>query len=56
MVGTELLLEEARQAGVKQFFGERREVYGSVETGMSTEEDRLAPAALTQPARREVTC
>ena len=44
VVGTGVLLEEARQAGVKRFLQvSTDEVYGSVETGMSTEEDRLAP-------------
>ena len=44
VVGTGILLEEARQAGVKRFLQvSTDEVYGSVETGMSTEEDPLAP-------------
>lgn len=44
VVGTGVLLEEARRAGVKRFLQvSTDEVYGSVETGMSTEEDRLAP-------------
>ena len=44
VVGTGSLLEEARRAGVKRFLQvSTDEVYGSVETGMSTEEDRLAP-------------
>jgi len=44
VVGTGSLLEEARRAGVKRFLQvSTDEVYGSVETGMSSEEDRLAP-------------
>jgi dTDP-glucose 4,6-dehydratase len=44
VVGTGILLEEARQGGVKRFLQvSTDEVYGSVETGMSTEEDPLAP-------------
>ena len=44
VVGTGILLEEARQAGVKRFLQvSTDEVYGSVETGMSTEEDPLSP-------------
>ena len=44
VVGTGVLLEEARRAGVRRFLQvSTDEVYGSVETGMSTEEDRLAP-------------
>lgn len=44
VVGTGVLLEEARRAGTKRFLQvSTDEVYGSVETGMSTEEDRLAP-------------
>lgn len=44
VVGTGVLLEEARRAGVKRFVQvSTDEVYGSVETGMSTEEDRLFP-------------
>jgi dTDP-glucose 4,6-dehydratase len=44
VVGTGVLLEEARRAGVKRFVQvSTDEVYGSVETGMSTEEDRLVP-------------
>jgi dTDP-glucose 4,6-dehydratase len=44
VVGTGVLLEEARQAGVKRFLQvSTDEVYGSVETGMSTEQDLLAP-------------
>jgi dTDP-glucose 4,6-dehydratase len=44
VVGTGILLEEARRFGVKRFLQvSTDEVYGSVETGMSPEEDRLAP-------------
>jgi dTDP-glucose 4,6-dehydratase len=44
VVGTGVLLEEARRAGVKRFLQvSTDEVYGSVERGMSTEEDCLAP-------------
>ncbi|BCA54198.1 dTDP-glucose 4,6 dehydratase, NAD(P)-binding [Nitrospira sp. KM1] len=44
VVGTGILLEEARRAGVKRFLQvSTDEVYGSVEEGSSTEEDRLAP-------------
>jgi dTDP-glucose 4,6-dehydratase len=44
VVGTGILLEEARQGGVKRFLQvSSDEVYGSVETGMSKEEDPLAP-------------
>ena len=44
VVGTGVLLEEARCAGLLRFLQvSTDEVYGSVETGMSTEEDRLAP-------------
>lgn len=44
VVGTGVLLEEARRAGVRRFLQvSTDEVYGSVETGMSTEDDRLAP-------------
>jgi dTDP-glucose 4,6-dehydratase len=44
VVGTGVLLEEARRAGVKRFVQvSTDEVYGSVESGMSAEEDRLAP-------------
>ena len=44
VVGTGVLLEEARRVGVKRFLQvSTDEVYGSVETGMSNEEDRLAP-------------
>jgi dTDP-glucose 4,6-dehydratase len=44
VVGTGVLLEAARQAGVQRFVQvSTDEVYGSVETGLSTEQDRLAP-------------
>ncbi|HTL61934.1 MAG TPA: dTDP-glucose 4,6-dehydratase [Nitrospira sp.] len=44
VVGTGVLLEEARRAGVKRFVQvSTDEVYGSVETGSSTEEDALVP-------------
>ena len=44
VVGTGVLLEEARRAGLQRYLQvSTDEVYGSVETGMSTEEDRLAP-------------
>ncbi|MBI3355334.1 MAG: dTDP-glucose 4,6-dehydratase [Nitrospirae bacterium] len=44
VVGTGVLLEEARRAGVQRFLQvSTDEVYGSVETGSSTEEDQLAP-------------
>ncbi len=44
VVGTGVLLEEARRAGVQRFLQvSTDEVYGSVESGLSTEEDRLAP-------------
>ena len=44
VVGTGILLEEARRAGVKRFLQvSTDEVYGSVESGHSTEDDRLAP-------------
>ncbi len=44
VVGTGVLLEEARRAGLHRFLQvSTDEVYGSVETGMSTEEDPLAP-------------
>jgi dTDP-glucose 4,6-dehydratase len=44
VVGTGILLEAARSAAVKRFVQvSTDEVYGSVETGMSTEEDRLVP-------------
>lgn len=44
VVGTGILLEEARQAGVRRFLQvSTDEVYGSVEQGSSTEEDRLEP-------------
>lgn len=44
VVGTGVLLEAARQTGVKRFLQvSTDEVYGSVETGSSKEDDRLAP-------------
>ena len=44
VVGTGILLEESRRSGVERFLQvSTDEVYGSVERGMSTEEDRLAP-------------
>ncbi len=44
VVGTGTLLEEARQAGVRRFLQvSTDEVYGSVESGLSREEDHLAP-------------
>jgi dTDP-glucose 4,6-dehydratase len=44
VVGTGVLLEEARRSGVKRFVQvSTDEVYGSIETGISTEEDRLVP-------------
>ena len=44
VVGTGVLLEEARRAGVKRFVQvSTDEVYGSVESGNSTEEDSLRP-------------
>ncbi|MEK6802266.1 MAG: dTDP-glucose 4,6-dehydratase [Nitrospirota bacterium] len=44
VVGTGILLEEARQAGVRRFLQvSTDEVYGSVEQGSSTEGDRLEP-------------
>ena len=44
VVGTGVLLEEARRAGVKRFVQvSTDEVYGSVETGTSTEDDALVP-------------
>ena len=44
VVGTGVLLEEARRAGIKRFVQvSTDEVYGSVESGTSTEEDRLVP-------------
>jgi dTDP-glucose 4,6-dehydratase len=44
VVGTGVLLEEARRAGIQRFLQvSTDEVYGSVEVGMSTEHDRLAP-------------
>ena len=44
VVGTGILLEEARQQGVQRYLQvSTDEVYGSVEQGSSTEEDRLEP-------------
>lgn len=44
VVGTGILLEEARQAGVQRFLQvSTDEVYGSVEQGSSIESDRLEP-------------
>ncbi len=44
VVGTGVLLEKGRQAGVKRFLQvSTDEVYGSVESGLSTEEDRVEP-------------
>src|SRR5580765_4180852 len=44
VVGTGVLLEEACRAGLQRFLQvSTDEVYGSVETGTSTEEDRLVP-------------
>ena len=44
VVGTGILLEEARLAGVQRFLQvSTDEVYGSVEQGSSTEDDRLEP-------------
>ncbi|HJR77255.1 MAG TPA: dTDP-glucose 4,6-dehydratase [Nitrospiraceae bacterium] len=44
VVGTGILLEEGRAAGVRRFLQvSTDEVYGSVETGSSIEDDRLAP-------------
>ncbi len=44
VVGTGVLLEESRKARVQRFLQvSTDEVYGSVETGMSTEQDRLEP-------------
>ncbi|MBA2485337.1 MAG: dTDP-glucose 4,6-dehydratase [Nitrospira sp.] len=44
VVGTGVLLEEARQAGVRRFLQvSTDEVYGSVAQGSSREEDRLEP-------------
>ncbi len=44
VVGTGVLLEEARQAGIRRFLQvSTDEVYGSVEQGSSKEEDRLEP-------------
>jgi dTDP-glucose 4,6-dehydratase len=46
VVGTEVLLEVARGAGLQRFLQvSTDEVYGSVETGMSEEDDRLAPSS-----------
>ncbi len=44
VIGTAVLLEESRKAGVQRFLHvSTDEVYGSVETGSSTEADRLDP-------------
>jgi dTDP-glucose 4,6-dehydratase len=44
VVGTGILIEEARRAGVRRLLQvSTDEVYGSVEVGTSTEEDRLMP-------------
>jgi dTDP-glucose 4,6-dehydratase len=44
VVGTGMLLEESRKAGVRRYLQvSTDEVYGSVETGQSREEDNLAP-------------
>ena len=44
VVGTGVLLEESRRAAVRRFLQvSTDEVYGSVETGVSTEEDQLSP-------------
>jgi dTDP-glucose 4,6-dehydratase len=44
VVGTGVLLEESRRAGVQRFLQvSTDEVYGSVESGMSKEDDPLAP-------------
>jgi dTDP-glucose 4,6-dehydratase len=44
VVGTGVLLEEGRHAGVKRFLQvSTDEVYGSIESGLSTEEDRVEP-------------
>jgi dTDP-glucose 4,6-dehydratase len=44
VIGTGVLLEEARKAGVSRFLQvSTDEVYGSVETGSSREDDRLDP-------------
>ncbi|HWG96527.1 MAG TPA: dTDP-glucose 4,6-dehydratase [Nitrospira sp.] len=44
VVGTGVLLEEGRHAGVKRFLQvSTDEVYGTVESGLSTEEDRVEP-------------
>ena len=46
VVGTGVLLEEARQAGVERFLQvSTDEVYGNVETGHSKEEDILSPSS-----------
>ncbi len=47
VVGTGVLLEEARRAGLQRFLQvSTDEVYGSVEIGMSVESDCLAPRSL----------
>ena len=44
VVGTGVLLEEARRAGIKRFLQvSTDEVYGTVENGLSREEDKLEP-------------
>ncbi len=44
VVGTGVLLEKGRRAGVKRFLQvSTDEVYGSVESGLSTEDDRVEP-------------
>lgn len=44
VIGTAVLLDEARQAGIERFLHvSTDEVYGSVEAGSSTEEDPLDP-------------
>lgn len=44
VIGTGVLLEESRKAGVRRYLQvSTDEVYGSVETGYSKEEDALAP-------------
>jgi dTDP-glucose 4,6-dehydratase len=44
VVGTGVLLEEARSAGIQRFLQvSTDEVYGSIEQGSSREDDRLAP-------------
>lgn len=46
VVGTEVLLEAARRAGLQRFIQvSTDEVYGSVETGMPEEDHRLAPSS-----------